>query len=146
MKFILVILLFSFLKTSNSYAQDDILGVWFTQSKNSKIEISKKGNKYFGKIIWLEEPIDKETSKPLKDKENPNKDLRNNDLLDMTILKDFVYDEKNKEFKGGTIYDPENGKTYKAKITLPSRNELDLRGYVGIPAFGRTENWTRTNK
>lgn len=146
MNYLLNILIFSFILNFSTQAQSDILGVWYNASKNSKIEIFKKGNEYFGKIVWLEDPLDEDTGKPLKDKENPDKSMRDNQILGMTILKDFTYDSKNKEYAGGAVYDPENGKTYKAKISLPSKNELDLRGYVGIPAFGRTENWTRAEK
>lgn len=146
MKYLLSFLILSFTFINSSHAQSDILGIWFNASKSSKIEISKKGNEYFGKIVWLEEPLDEDTGEPLKDKENPEKSMRNNQILGMTILKNFNYDSKSNEFKDGTVYDPENGKTYKAKISLPSKNELDLRGYVGIPAFGRTENWTRAEK
>lgn len=146
MNYLLNILIFSFILNFSTQAQSDILGVWYNASKNSKIEIFKKGNEYFGKIVWLEDPLDEDTGKPLKDKENPDKSMRDNQILGMTILKDFTYDSKNKEYAGGAVYDPENGKKYKAKISLPSKNELDLRGYVGIPAFGRTENWTRAEK
>jgi uncharacterized protein (DUF2147 family) len=52
-------------------------------------------------------------------------------------------------FSGGTtwdkgrIYDPESGKTYKSKMTLAAPNRLEIRGYVGIPLFGRSTTWTR---
>lgn len=45
---------------------------------------------------------------------------------------------------GGTIYDPRSGKTYHAGMTIQGA-KLVLRGYVGIPVFGRSEAWTRTN-
>ena len=48
-------------------------------------------------------------------------------------------------WKNGTIYDPDSGKTYSAKATLVSPNELDLRGFIGVSMFGRTEKWTRAN-
>ena len=35
---------------------DDILGAWFNQAKDAKIEIFKCGNDYCGKIVWLKEP------------------------------------------------------------------------------------------
>lgn len=43
----------------------------------------------------------------------------------------------------GHLYDPKSGKTYKGTMAS-SGDELSLRGYVGIKAFGRTEHWTRT--
>ena len=44
---------------------------------------------------------------------------------------------------GGEIYDPESGKTYSAKMSLESPDTLSLRGYVGIPLFGRPSTWSR---
>ncbi|HLS31549.1 MAG TPA: DUF2147 domain-containing protein [Flavobacteriaceae bacterium] len=46
-------------------------------------------------------------------------------------------------WKGGTILDPNNGKEYKAKITLKDENTLEVRGYIGISLFGRTQTWYR---
>lgn len=42
----------------------------------------------------------------------------------------------------GHLYDPKSGKTYKGSMASDG-NTLDLRGYVGIKAFGRTERWSR---
>jgi len=45
---------------------------------------------------------------------------------------------------GGTILDPESGKTYKCKITVEPNNEkLKVRGYIGVSLFGRTQTWIR---
>ncbi|WDI95027.1 DUF2147 domain-containing protein [Xanthomonas campestris] len=45
---------------------------------------------------------------------------------------------------GGSVLDPAKGKTYKAKITLTdSGRKLQMRGYVGIEALGRTQTWVR---
>ena len=72
-KFLIVIL--GLIITVPSFSQskkgDDILGKWFTENNEAKVEIYKSGDKYYGKIIWLKEPNDKETGKPKKDKNNP---------------------------------------------------------------------------
>ncbi|MEA9793794.1 DUF2147 domain-containing protein [Xanthomonas campestris pv. raphani] len=45
---------------------------------------------------------------------------------------------------GGSVLDPAKGKTYKAKVTLTdSGRKLQMRGYVGIEALGRTQTWIR---
>lgn len=43
---------------------------------------------------------------------------------------------------GGTLYDPENGKTFRGSISLRDGN-LHLRGYVGIRIFGASQVWSR---
>jgi uncharacterized protein (DUF2147 family) len=48
------------------------------------------------------------------------------------------------DYEGGTILDPETGKIYKASMSLdPSGTELTVRGYIGLPIFGRSQTWTR---
>ena len=111
---------------------DDILGTFYTSDHDGQIEIYKKGTKYFGKII---QGMDIK-----KDIHNPDPALRSRSTLGIDILQDL-------EFDGlfnwvGKVYNPENGKTYKAKIWLESENNtLKLRGYVSI--FYRTVDWER---
>ena len=45
---------------------------------------------------------------------------------------------------GGRILDPNNGKTYKVKLSLADDGQkLDVRGYIGMPMLGRTQTWLR---
>ncbi|MBW7936081.1 MAG: DUF2147 domain-containing protein, partial [Flavobacteriales bacterium] len=78
------------------YAQDItnpnlILGEWIPKEGKSHVKIEKIGNKYFGKVIWLKEPLDKETGKPPLDKKNPDESMRNQPIMGLRIMKDFVY-------------------------------------------------------
>ncbi|PWF49255.1 DUF2147 domain-containing protein [Massilia glaciei] len=48
------------------------------------------------------------------------------------------------EFAGGSILDPDNGKVYKSKMSLvEGGKKLKVRGYVGVPMFGRSQTWVR---
>lgn len=48
------------------------------------------------------------------------------------------------EWEGGEILDPENGKVYRAKMKLTDDGrKLILRGYIGLPIFGRSQTWIR---
>lgn len=48
------------------------------------------------------------------------------------------------EWGGGEILDPNNGKVYKARIKLADAGrKLEMRGYIGVPAMGRTQTWLR---
>ena len=119
---------------------DDILGVWQAGKGKGHIQIFKENGKYYGKLIWITNPKDV-NGKPKLDKNNPNAALRNKPLLGLTMLKDFKYDDG--EWSGGQIYNPSDGKEYKAYIKLKDLNTLDLRGYVGISLFGKTDTWVR---
>lgn len=123
---------------------DALVGIWLTEEKNSQVEITKAPNGQFvGRIVWLNEPLN-EDGKPKTDKENPNAGQRNQRLLGLQILKGFTYDAKKQEWSGGTIYDPDNGKTYSAFMKLDGNNTMVLRGYVmGMRMLGRNSTWTR---
>ena len=105
----------------------------------------QRGDNFFGKIVWLKEPLDAKTGKAKLDENNPEQSKRSEPIIGLQILKNFEYDGEGK-YSRGSIYDPENGKTYKCKMTLVDKDKLDVRGYIGFPALGRTENWTRANK
>ncbi len=127
---------------------DDILGVWNNEEQDAKIEIFKCNGKYCGKIVSLKEPNYPADSKegapgmPRLDRNNPDRTKKSRPIIGLQIVNDFVIDGKG-VWKDGSVYDPKNGKTYRGKITLVSPNKLNLRGFVGIPLFGRTTTWTR---
>ena len=50
---------------------------------------------------------------------------------------------KKKEWVDGEIYDPVHGKYYKCKMWFSDDKTLQLRGYIGIPALGRTMTWKK---
>lgn len=120
--------------------KDDILGKWVNPSAEGQIEIYKKGEKYFGKLAWIKEPNDA-AGKPKLDVKNPVASQRSRSLLGLELLKDFTFEGD--EWSGGTIYDPQTGKTYSCKLTIKSNGQLNIRGYIGISLIGRSESWKR---
>ncbi len=121
---------------------DDVIGVWLTGGKEpAKIQIYKVGKKYYGKIVWLKNPLQKD--KPKLDANNPDKNKRNQPIIGIIILTGFEFDGN--EWANGKIYDPESGKTYSCNLSLKDNATLKVRGCVGFSMFGRTETWTRTN-
>jgi uncharacterized protein (DUF2147 family) len=121
---------------------DRLLGVWEPSNGKARVKIEKIGPKYYGKIVWLKEPVDPKTQQPKTDKNNPDESLRTVPLKGYRLLKDFSY-AGNNSWSEGTIYDPENGSTYSCTISMKDPNTLDIRGYIGISTFGRTDVWKR---
>jgi len=123
--------------------KNQIERVWYNQEKTSKIQVFlAKDGKYYGKIVWLDEPNEKD-GKPKVDKENPEAAQRDKPLDGLLILKGFSVDVNDKNlYTGGTVYDPKNGKTYCGKLTFKG-TVLDLRGFICSMTFlGRTSTWT----
>ena len=132
---------------------DAILGLWATDPEGgggeAHVEIIKENGRYLGKIIWLAEPVygpddpDGPEGKPKTDTNNPDPDRRNDPVIGLVIVEDFVYKGDGAWHKG-TIYDPDNGKTYKCKITFGDTEKvLKVRGFIGFSMIGRTTYWTR---
>lgn len=68
-------------------------------------------------------------------------------IIGMTIAKNLKAkegDNPNREYQGGEILDPENGKIYQCKMKLSEDgNKLEVRGFIGVSLFGRSQTWTR---
>ncbi|WEK18131.1 MAG: DUF2147 domain-containing protein [Candidatus Pedobacter colombiensis] len=141
MKHLTFILLFTAISFAGlAQNKDAIVGTWINPLGEGHIEITKKGDKYFGKIVWLKDPKG-EKGETKTDVKNPDENLRSKPIIGLEILKNFVYEDG--KWTGGTIYDPKSGKTYKSNIALKGNDELHLRGYIGISLIGRTEVWKR---
>ena len=137
MKKCLLLLALVFSSLFASAQIDKIVGEWYTVDDETGavkalVDIYKGDNGlYYGKII-----------KVFKNgQENPNSDRKG-----LVIVKDMKAEDG--MLKGGTIYEPESGKTYYAKIsyneddnTITLRGSLDKRGWVG-----RSQTWIKERK
>jgi len=121
---------------------DDIIATWLNEEGTAKVRIFKATNKkYYGKVVWLKEP--NKNGKPKVDDKNPDKTKQTTPVMGLQLLKGFKYDADDKEWNGGTIYDPKNGKTYSCYISKKGEDKIKVRGYIGISIIGRTTLWTK---
>lgn len=136
--FLLIIFLLATITVFGQSA-DAIVGKWINSDSEAHIQIYKKGNQYYGKLVWLKNPND--GGKAKQDVKNPNANLRSRAILGLEILKGFSFNDG--VWENGTIYDPKSGKTYSCKLTIHEKDKLNVRGYIGISLIGRTDTWTR---
>ena len=127
---------------------DDVLGLWNTPRNDCKMEIFKCADKYCGRIAWLKEPYypaDDDggmAGRIVVDRQNTDPTLRDRPLVGLQIMEGFTYIGRN-VWERGTIYNPNNGKVYRCKLTLSAPDRLEVRGFIGIPLLGGTSVWTR---
>lgn len=129
----------------------DVYGVWLTESKSAHVEIYRcpeaARGPVCGRVVRLLDPKGAD-GKPVKpedavDHRNPDSNLRGRKTLQMVFLYDFKPTSTANSFEDGAIYSAEDGKTYKANLSLQTDGTLRLRGYVGMPMLGKTQIWTR---
>lgn len=116
--------------------------IWYNAEKTARIQIYKAvDGKFYGKIVWLQRPND-EQGAPRTDSKNPQEALRKTPLMNYLILKAFNQTDDENVYEGGTVYDPNSGKTYCGKLTVKG-SELKLKGYIcGFSLLSRTSTWT----
>ena len=146
---ILACLTLILLAATNAFGsgENDILGAWNTDKDESKVEIYRCGAKICGKIIWLQRPVYTDDTEgapgtPVVDRYNPDPALRRRPLIGLQVLDGFSQAGE-QTWGNGTCYDPKSGNTYRGKFHLAAPGRLELRGYIGIPLFGRSSVWTR---
>ncbi|MDD4847756.1 MAG: DUF2147 domain-containing protein [Bacteroidales bacterium] len=116
-------------------AGDKILGIYSVievdTKEESHVKIYKTENgTYQGKFIWLKNP-NLANGKPKLDINNT------------VLLKNFKYDSKKNEWRGGTIYDPIHGKVYDCYLKFENDKKLKVRGFIGVPMLGKSMYWTK---
>lgn len=71
--------------------------------------------------------------------------LHNQPIQGMALLSGLKADGDDDHWSGGEIVDPESGESYHAKLSVsPDGKTMEVRGYVGISLFGRSQTWVRT--
>ena len=123
------------------YAQSDPTGIW----KNIDDEDGKV--KSHLEVYWEDGVLKAKVAKLLDNATltvcNKCKgEKKGKPLVGMEIMWDLTPDGEN-QWSGGKIMDPKKGKEYKCNVELVEENKLKVRGYVGIPTFGRTQYWYR---
>jgi uncharacterized protein (DUF2147 family) len=116
-------------------------GTWLTQQGDARVQVAKCGASMCGTIVWLRDPIDPQTGKPQVDDKNSNPALRNRKIIGLRI---FSMAPDGSGGYAGSIYNADDGQTYRSKIILRSAAQLEVQGCAG-PLCG-SEQWRRVGR
>ncbi|WP_300492250.1 DUF2147 domain-containing protein [Flavobacterium sp.] len=141
MKTVKILFVLMFAITAKLQAQTNeknIVGIWESDKKDVRMEFFKDGDHYSAKLLWGNLVVEKDGVTSKKDTKNPDKQLRNRDIIGIVSLTGLKWNGK--EYTDGKIYDPPSGDTYTCKAWIED-GKLSLRGYLGISLLGKTVTW-----
>jgi uncharacterized protein (DUF2147 family) len=129
--------------SATAFAQMSPVGTWrsvdeSTKEAKSEVIISDNGGVLTGKISKLLAKTANQDATCTECKD----DRKDKAVLGMDIIRGAKKTEGKDVWEGGTIVDPENGKSYKLKLTpMEGGKQLEVRGYIGF--FSRGQVWQR---
>ncbi|MBS0304675.1 MAG: DUF2147 domain-containing protein [Proteobacteria bacterium] len=130
------------LAAAAALAQATPVGLWKTiddetKQEKSYVRIAEADGVLSGKIEKLLDPSKQDT------KCDKCTDARKDQpVLGMTIVEGVKKNPDEPYWDGGTILDPNNGKTYKVRLTPQDGGKtLQVRGFIG--PFYRNQTWIR---
>ena len=118
----------------------DPKGDWLTKDRDAKVRVADCGDGLCGTVVWLKDPIDPATGKPVADKHNVDQALRTRPLMGVQIVLDMK-PSGTADTWAGHIYNSDDGKTYRGSIALTGPTTLKVEGCV--LAFCKAEIWIR---
>lgn len=119
-------------------ADSNVAGIWWSPRKDAKIEFYfDNNNALTGRLIAMPTRTAQDT-----DVKNPETRLRTRRVLGLLIFTGFRQESKTR-WVDGKVYDPETGGTFSSQISLEDNERVIVRGYLGLPMFGRNETFTR---
>jgi uncharacterized protein (DUF2147 family) len=130
-------LIFIFSPASVAYAES-AEGYWLTENERSVIHTYECDEGLCGIIHWIIE------GGMQFDEKNPVVSERSKPMCGLKIL--WGFEKDGKDWDDGKIYKADDGDTYSANIKIKDKNTLSLRGYIGIPLFGKSQVWSRISE
>ena len=114
-------------------------GDWLTPNGVAVVRVAPCASGLCGTIIALKAPNDA-AGRTQKDGRNVNPDLRSRPVVGLEILHGFKAAGEGR-WADGTIYNPDDGKTYRSKITLKPDGGLMVEGCVAFICVA--QKWVR---
>jgi len=127
-----------------AFAQATPAGLWKTidddgKTEKSLVRIVDAGGVLTGRIEKVLDPA----SKPDAVCDKCTDERKGQPIVGLTILRNLKRGDAD-WWEGGDVTDPNNGKTYTARVrTIEDGRRLQMRGYIG--PFYRTQTWIRVD-
>jgi uncharacterized protein (DUF2147 family) len=133
------------LACATSFAQMTPVGLWQTISDtDGKVSSEVRITETAGVVTAKIEKLLRADAKPGAKCTECKDDRKDQPILGLEIMRGLKKTEGKDVWEGGFIIDPDNGKDYRARITMiEGGKKLEMRGYIGNPLFGRTQTWVR---
>lgn len=125
------------LSASTPGLASDAIGSWRTEK--GRVSVSECGGALCATVTGIDQPNDPRSGKPVTDQRNPDAALRTRPVMGIAVL--IGMKPANDGGWKGSIYNPEDGKTYAATMKLEG-NRLKVTGCVASLVC-RTQVWTR---
>lgn len=131
-----------FVGATSAVAQDSAspTGLWLTENGRSVVAVEpcRDPSRLCGYIHWVIEGGMQYDSK------NPDESLRNTPMCGLQIMGNFRQNDA-RNWVDGKIYKADEGDTYNANMQMLPNGKMIVRGYVGMPLFGKSQTWSRVN-
>ncbi|GJM11789.1 MAG: hypothetical protein DHS20C12_01920 [Pseudohongiella sp.] len=115
-------------------AEGDIFGEWVGPGADAVLSIVPDSESAKIILAGMLDPA-------VLDENNPLPELRQRALSGITIAEGFRFSQG--QWRDGSLYDPESGKHYSARLRLIDNDHLLVRGFIGLSLLGRSQIWTR---
>lgn len=110
-------------------AEDPATGIWKLDNGKVTVKVTPCGGNLCGTVVALKKPRD-DKGRPRLDKENPNESLRKRPVIGLTILSNMKPEGGNRW--NGTIYNPDDGNTYRSRMNLQNDRTMRVEGCIAI--------------
>jgi uncharacterized protein (DUF2147 family) len=109
-----------------------VFGTWWTQDHDGVVQIAPCNTGLCGTVVGIT---------GFQPDGSPPQDLHGHSRCRLRIIPGGTFDVDG--IWNARITDPNDDKTYTIQLRLDDDGHLRMRGYIGIPLFGRTVYWTR---
>jgi uncharacterized protein (DUF2147 family) len=113
-------------------AQPSVIGTWMTQNDGGVVQIEPCPTGICGYVVGITK-FQPDGATPL--------DVHGRSRCHLQIIPDGHQDSDG--VWSSHITDPDDGDTYTIDLRPDGPDRLHMRGYIGLPLFGRTVYWTR---